>query len=175
MLFLCRYVIGLFFRSLPSILAYFSLSLFLIPYILSIFLQDHLFSLFFLFYTLFPILLVHLLLLFSFGLITILREGNFALHLVIIFKDIPYELTISNIEIPLLDPNGLDEPSLAILVALLVLLDLPVCLFDMGQPLNHPPRAHSRAENVDACIGSHLETDTRELLSIHVEIFILKL
>jgi hypothetical protein len=45
----------------------------------------------------------------------------------------------------------------------------------MGQPLNHPPRAHSRTENVDACIGRHLETDTREFLSIHVEIFKLKL
>lgn len=175
LLFLYSCVFRLFLRSLPSILGYFNINLFLIHNILFIFIQQHLLPLFFLIHSLFPSLLIHLLLLFRFGLITILREGNFALHLIIILKDISNQLTIGNIKAALLDPNGLDEPLLAILIALLFLLDLPVCLLNMGQPLNHPPRPHSRAQNVDACIGSHLQTDARQFLSIHVEIFILKL
>lgn len=66
------------------------------------FIQNLLVSLFLLLDALFPILFLHFLLLFSFGLI-ILREGNFALHLIIILEDIANEFTIGDIEITLLN------------------------------------------------------------------------
>lgn len=108
------------------------------------------------------------LLLFAFLLIVALRECDLALHLIIIFEDIANEFAISYIKIPLLNPDGLDEPSPAVLISLLILLDFSICLFYMGKPLHHFPCPYCSAKDIDACVGCHFQSDARQFLSIHM-------
>jgi len=109
------------------------------------------FSLFFTFFLNLPFLLT-----FHHG-----RERNFALNFIIIFKDIANQLTIGDIEIPFFYSYRLYKSSLAIFVALLVLLDLSVCLFDIRKPLDNFPGPQCSAKNIDACVCCHFKPDSR--------------
>jgi hypothetical protein len=62
------------------------------------------------------------------------------LHLIIIFEDIANEFAVGDIEVALLDFDGLDEPPSAVLVPLLILLHLTVGLLDIGKPFHNLPR-----------------------------------
>lgn len=118
-----------------------------------------------------PLNLLPTLLSLLFLLLTLLllrtRKGNLTLHLIIILKNIANKLTISNIKIALLDPNGSDEPLPTVFVTLLILLYLSVCLLYIRQPFHDPPGPERSAKDIDARIGGYFQPYPRQFLSIH--------
>lgn len=98
-------------------------------------------------------------------LLLILRD--FTLYFIIILKNISYKLTICNIKISFFDPQCFDKSFLAGLVIFLILLNLSVCLFNMGKPLDYFPCAHSSAKNINTGVCRDFQSNSWKLLSVH--------
>lgn len=104
----------------------------------------------------FPLSLFFPLLLLSLILFLTPFPHNFAADLIIIDKHIPNDLAIGYIVIFLFDPHCPDKGLPAVLVISLFLLDLPVGLLEVRQPLRYLLAFESGAQNVDTCGRQHL-------------------
>ena len=92
---------------------------------------------------------------------------HFALHFVIVLKDIADDFAVGDIELPFFQPERLDKRFAAVLILPLVLFDLPKGLLDMRQPFGNPPLPQSSAEYIDAGSGCHLKPYPRHFIPIH--------
>ena len=66
-----------------------------------------------------------------------------------------------------LDPEGTHKFDLTQFVISLLLLDLSICLLEMGQPVSHFLSLDGGAEDVDAGGSQHLQPDPGVVLTIH--------